>query len=752
MNAKNKDLSILQKIKTKFMNMGISFKITLVLFSSLIIFLSIQGTMFLIFYDKSLHAISKDFNENTLAIYERLIRVPLSTQDYTTISEYVTAMQGYPQVIYAKVLDSNGNSVSNRTNRVTTVVPNSLTIERDVTLNDTQIGKIEVSIAQEYINLRVHTYIIAIIVSVIVIPLLFGGIAIFILNLIILRPMRTLINSIKYLSKDKLTHRIPILSNDEIGLFTQSFNNVLNELQQSVSLTNTIIESLPYTWVAFGIDNKILRCNKHLLNYINVDASGNPASNIPIDSVEELEGQDIWETIPFFNRYKQAFDNVKELNTPIKILREQFKQRYIQVQIFPLTAGYGFVIRIDDVTDDEIKDSQIRQSLKMESLGILASGLAHDFNNVLSGVSSVVSILKYKLQTGSEITTEKLTEIVNIIDLASSRASNMVKQMLMLSRKQEMNYMTVDLNTSITNVIRICKSSFDKSIKIDTIYYPEKAMTTVDPNQIESVLLNLAINGWHAMTVMRKEDEVKGGTLTIKLELVPNDKYILRLNPDHSYVSKYWLISISDTGVGISPENQKKIFDPFFSTKDKERGTGLGLAMVTNIIQQHNGFIDFISEVGKGTRFMLYLPETSPNEVTLSSITEETNIPKGNNETILIVDDELIVREVISHILNEAHYQYILAENGNEAIKIYEKDHSKISLVILNMAMPEMTGVETFRALQKINPAVLAILCSGFNFIQKDEPVENYGIKAFVEKPFSMAKLTKVIWDVLHPE
>jgi len=734
------------------MNMGISFKVTLILFSSLIVFLSLQGIMFLILYNTSLHAISKDFNEQTLTIYERLLRTPISTQDYSSISEYVTAMQGYPQVIYAKILDKDGNSMSNRTNRITTELPNAQIIERRIMNDNEYLGKIEVSIAREYIDIQIHNYIIALIISIVVIPLLFGLVAIFIINIFILRPMRAVITSIRQLSKDKLTQRIPIVTSDEIGLFAQNFNSVLDELQQSIVLTNTIFESSPYAWVAFDENFRILRCNKNIQNFLNIDTTGNIIDPISIENIDQLYGLLLWDAIPFLARYKNVCEDVKDIKKPIKILREQLNQRYIQVQISPLSDGFGFVFRLEDVTDDEIKDSQIRQSLKMESLGILASGLAHDFNNVLSGVSSVVSILKYKIQNQSEIPLEKLSEIVNIIDLASNRASNMVKQMLTLSRKQELNYMTVDLNTCITNVIRICKSSFDKSIRIDTIYYPEKAITTVDPNQIESVILNLAINAWHAMTVMKKEHETKGGTLTIKLELVPNDKYILKLNPDLSYANNYWLISVSDTGVGIAPENKKKIYDPFFSTKDKERGTGLGLSMVSNIIQQHNGFIDFVSELGQGTRFMIYLPETAPHEITLHSITEDNNILKGNKETILVVDDEIIVREVISRILDEANYHYIMAENGKEAIRLYEKEHNKIDLVILNMAMPELTGLQTFQELYKINHSVLAILCSGFNFLQKENPIESYGIKAFLEKPFSMSKFTKVIWDVLHPE
>jgi len=391
------------------------------------------------------------------------------------------------------------------------------------------------------------------------------------------------------------------------------------------------------------------------------------------------------------------------------------------------------------------KNEQLNQIQKMETVGTLAGGLAHDFNNVLGGITGTLSILKFKMnQKSKTISEDDLVKYVNTIEQSANRAADMVQQLLTLSRKNSVELNPVDLNVAVKHVMKICSNSFDKSVELDPHYSEKPAVVNADPTQIEQVILNLCVNGLHAMTVMKKEKEHWGGKLKVKLETVYADKLFLRLHPEAELTS-YWVISVNDSGTGIPPDTLTKIFDPFFTTKDKGKGTGLGLSMVFNIVKQHNGFLDAYSEPGKGSLFKIYLPAIE-EEVIENRQTEILNdIPKGEG-LILVVDDEKIMREMAKEILEECGYNLIFAEDGENAVQLYKQRCKEIDLVVLDMVMPKMTGIEAYFEMKKINENVKVIIASGFKHDDRVEHLLKNGVKSFVQKPYTIDTLSKKVY------
>ncbi len=333
--------------------------------------------------------------------------------------------------------------------------------------------------------------------------------------------------------------------------------------------------------------------------------------------------------------------------------------------------------------------------------------------------------------------------MIKLLEESSGRAADMVRQLLALSRKHELTLSPVDLNVTVNHVLKICANTFDKSIEIRSNGCEGPAMVKADPTQMEQVVLNLCVNASHAMTIMRKEGEPAGGTLTISISRIFADRFFCDTHPE-AHPGHYWMVSHRDTGVGMDTKTISKIFDPFFSTKKTGMGTGLGLAMVYNIVQQHGGFIDVYSEPGYGSTFNVFLPSLEENNGTAGDIETEESIEKGTG-LILVVDDEEIIRTTAQHMLEECGYQVITAVNGDEGISAYREKYSEIKAVLLDVAMPLKSGAETFAEMKKINPSVKVLLTSGFKQDDRVQKLLARGVDDFIQKPYSMIELSKKI-------
>lgn len=340
---------------------------------------------------------------------------------------------------------------------------------------------------------------------------------------------------------------------------------------------------------------------------------------------------------------------------------------------------------------------------------------------------------------------EKISESLDLVDMAGSRAVEMVKQLLSLSRRHELSCVPLDLNLSLRNVMKICENSFDKSVILSAAYAPGAAMIEGDPALTEQVFLNLCVNAAQAMTIMRKEGEVPGGKLSVSIRAVDGGSVFFSRHPEAEAIP-YWGIMFSDTGVGMDEQIITRIFDPFFTTK-QHRGSGLGLAMVYTTVRQHCGFVDVNSEPGAGATFTVYFPRLT-NAEKCPAVQEPREIVKGTGR-VLIIDDEALPRMTASDMLSECGYEVLVSESGDKGVSLFLKS-DRIDLVLLDLAMPGMSGKEVYSALAAIRPDVKVLLSSGFSQDPRIEEVRALGVRGFIQKPYTMADLSKEVYRILH--
>ncbi|PYQ14683.1 MAG: hypothetical protein DMH00_01210 [Acidobacteria bacterium] len=394
----------------------------------------------------------------------------------------------------------------------------------------------------------------------------------------------------------------------------------------------------------------------------------------------------------------------------------------------------GFVRDLTDIKQAESalrqREEQLQHAQKMEAIGTLAGGVAHDFNNLLTGILGYAELLKMGSKPG-----EKVHQAAEVIERAASRAASLTQQLLGFARRGKHQNVPVDLNATIQEVMGLLVRTFDKNISLRQEFTPHSAAILGDPGQVGQIILNLAVNAADSM--------VEGGELAFRTEVVEltEDQ---RRRQDGTRSGPFVLLSVSDTGSGIPPEVLPRIFEPFFTTKECGKGTGMGLAMVYGIVQNHGGFIEIDTTVGRGTVFRLYFPLQRSEDRPEGAWSAEGDVMPGNG-TILVVDDEEAVRCVATAFLEEMGYRVLTARDGAEAVEIYRSSLKSIDLVIIDMVMPKLGGRECFRALKEINPRLRAILSTGYDFNTVAQEILDEGMRGFIQKPYQLRQLSEVV-------
>ncbi len=394
----------------------------------------------------------------------------------------------------------------------------------------------------------------------------------------------------------------------------------------------------------------------------------------------------------------------------------------------------GIMAVLADYTEQKKLEEQLRQAQKMEAVGQLAGGIAHDFNNILTAIIGYGSVLLMKMRDD-----DPLKHNAEQILAASQRAANLTKSLLAFSRKQILNPKPVNVNEIIKRIERLLSRIIGEDIELRTALTDKDLIVSADSGQMEQVLMNLATNARDAMP--------KGGLLTIETALMELDE---EYKKTHAYgePGEYAVISVTDTGAGMDEETRGRIFEPFFTTKETGKGTGLGLAMVYGMIKQHKGYVNVYSELEKGTTFKIYLPVVKSAVETERLSIEPTSII-GGVETILLAEDDSVVRKLTKNVLEEFGYTVIEAEDGEEALDKFTGNEDNVRLLLLDVIMPKKSGKEVYEEIRKTHPAMKALFMSGYtaNVIHKKGILDKD--LHFISKPASPVELLRKVRKVL---
>jgi PAS domain S-box-containing protein len=471
----------------------------------------------------------------------------------------------------------------------------------------------------------------------------------------------------------------------------------------------------------------------------------NPAliSMLGYGSVEELLGLDV---------RQEVFFNPQELERMIEDYRRTGSLNSVEVQ-WKRKDGRVIIVRLsgravssvdepeevleifaEDITDRRQLEEQFRQAQKMEAVGRLAGGVAHDFNNLLMVINGYTEVLLEQLEDGAP-----MHQKVHFIQQAAERATTLTRQLLAFSRKQLLELKVVDVNAVVGDIQRLLRPLIGENIELVTRLSPEAGRTRADTGQLEQVIMNLVVNAKDAMP--------EGGKITIQsadVTVRPNFR-------EHRFIQpgRYVAISLSDTGHGMDKETQSRIFEPFFTTKEKGKGTGLGLSTVYGIVKQSGGYVFAESKLGAGTTFYIYLPRVEES-------LEDSRPPgapendKGGSETVLLVEDEDSVRELVRETLVARGYNVLEAENGESGLQVAEAYPNRIDMLITDVVMPGIGGRELAKRLLLMRPTLSVLYLSGYT---EDAIVHQGGLgpgTAFLQKPFTLQNLARKVREVLR--
>jgi PAS domain S-box-containing protein len=514
-----------------------------------------------------------------------------------------------------------------------------------------------------------------------------------------------------------------------LGIAFLAINDVRRERAEARALRlATAIEQAAEAIAITDPDGVVTYINpafEHATGFPDVESRGR--------NIRGLLGDEV--TAPLERREQEHLTTYDSWKKKITSVRKDGSLVELDLTVSPVrgpggeVANYTYVGR--DITQEAALEEQLRQSQKLEGIGLLAGGVAHDFNNILTGILGYANMLEPDAVPGST-----MQEGLHVIQQAAERAAELTKQLLSFARRGKRQNITVDLNSTILEIVSLLTRTINKNITVTEHFDTDQATVLGDPGQLQQIVLNLAINGRDAMP--------QGGNLTFRTRRQRLNAEQLMPHPG-AKPGVFVALSVSDTGIGIEKKNLRRIFEPFFTTKEAGQGTGMGLAMVYGIVKAHQGFIDVASEIDKGTTFTVYVPATDVVPATAHA----AGLPRKGHGRILIVDDEEVVRKLAREMLRRAGYDVITATGTTEAVAWYRAHPHEADLVIIDMVMPGKDGQECFKALKAIDADVRAILSTGYGLDGHAQDTLDAGMVGYVQKPYHMEDLVTAVADAL---
>jgi len=538
-----------------------------------------------------------------------------------------------------------------------------------------------------------------------------------------------------------------VLTNDYANVMAKKLNKKVCELEKererlskSESKYRRLVEALRdnyffYTHNSDKFFNYVSPSIKNVLGYSAEDFQINFQKYLTDDKMNSS----------FITKINNGPKGIGQDQYEIEIFHKNGNIKRLFISDQPILDKNGIFISVEGIAQDITKRiiaekelartrERLQQAQKMEAIGSLAGGIAHDFNNLLTPIMGYIDMIKAKSPKESNVWRWSQT-----IQNAAFRARELVKQILAFSRCNEQEKSRVIIQRIIKEVLQFLRSSIPQTIEIKQSMNQKYSLISANPIQMHQVIMNLCTNAYYAM-------REKGGVLTVSLseiEVCSDNKFSF---PDFK-IGKYIRIEISDTGTGIKKNHIKKIFDPYFTTKPKNEGTGLGLSVVHGIIKDHCGHIKVFSEFGKGTTFLVYLPviQIPQKKSDIKRIKEELN----GTERILLIDDETIIVELLTRQLNSFGYKVTASNSPVEAIEIFSQNPHGFDLIITDMSMPKKDGVKLSQETLSIRPDMPIVLCTGYNELVNKDLAIDIGIKAFIMKPMSKNEIGKIVRNVL---
>lgn len=499
-------------------------------------------------------------------------------------------------------------------------------------------------------------------------------------------------------------------------------NSLLRQTRERTQQVRRIMDTVSDGVMLLNADHNVVLANPVAREYLSV------LTDQSLDSpLTHLDGRPIEKLLAPPAKGMQHHEVVVN-----KAAQSVFEVMAQSMEFGPQSGSWVLVLR--DVTEQRERQEYLQAQERLATVGQLAAGIAHDFNNIMA-----VIVLYSQMLLRETKLHEKAQGRLSTIYEQALRASELIGQILDFSRRSVMERRPADLLSFLKELLRLLERTLPESIVIELAYDEADYIVHADLTRLQQAIMNLALNARDAMP--------RGGTLNLTLGRLCLEPDQTRPLPDISPGN--WIkLTVADTGIGIPSDLMHHIYEPFFTTKDHGQGTGLGLAQVYGIVKQHDGFINVSSQVEQGTTFTLYLPAAELSDTVTVNLGENLFV-KGGHETILLVEDDVTTGAAVCDALEMADYEVILATNGHEALSVFDQRAEEISLVISDLVMPGMGGAALFQALRKRDPAIKAIMISGYPLMEEGKALVEEGVVAWIQKPFSVEKIVATVHEAL---